>query len=182
MAGADWTISRWEARGELTPLSPGKLRVLECFNCARRALMSTDLEQLTRREQEIGSLVSEGLTYREIADKLFISRRTAEWHVEQILNKLGMRSRSQIAVRFAQSELLHSLRSDGARALQTSWPAQPNALLGRDRELADINELILRAEVRVVTISGPPGVGKTSLGILSAQMSAESLRRRGLFC
>jgi YVTN family beta-propeller protein len=53
--------------------------------------------KLTRREREVASLVAEGLTNREIAKKLFISERTAEYHVEQIRNKLGFHSRSQIA-------------------------------------------------------------------------------------
>lgn len=52
---------------------------------------------LTRREQEVAGLVAEGLTSREIAQRLFISERTAEGHVEQIRNKLGFRSRAQIA-------------------------------------------------------------------------------------
>jgi DNA-binding CsgD family transcriptional regulator/DNA-binding beta-propeller fold protein YncE len=52
---------------------------------------------LTRREREIAELVAEGLTNREIAHKLYISERTAEGHVEQIRNKLGFTSRSQVA-------------------------------------------------------------------------------------
>ncbi len=52
---------------------------------------------LTRREREIAGLVAEGLTNREIARALFISERTAEGHVEQIRNKLGFNSRSQVA-------------------------------------------------------------------------------------
>jgi DNA-binding CsgD family transcriptional regulator/sugar lactone lactonase YvrE len=52
---------------------------------------------LTRREREIAELVAEGLTNREIAQKLYISERTAEGHVEQIRNKLGFTSRSQVA-------------------------------------------------------------------------------------
>ena len=45
----------------------------------------------------MAELVAEGLTNRDIAEKLVISERTAEGHVEQIRNKLGFRSRSQIA-------------------------------------------------------------------------------------
>jgi DNA-binding CsgD family transcriptional regulator/sugar lactone lactonase YvrE len=52
---------------------------------------------LTRREVEIAALVAEGLTNKEIATRLFISERTAEGHVERIRNKLGFRSRAQIA-------------------------------------------------------------------------------------
>src|SRR5579864_5649043 len=52
---------------------------------------------LTRREREVASLVAQGLTNREIAERLFIAERTAEGHVESIRNKLGFRSRTQIA-------------------------------------------------------------------------------------
>ena len=45
----------------------------------------------------MAALVAEGLTNREIAERLFISARTAEYHIEQIRNKLGFSSRVQIA-------------------------------------------------------------------------------------
>lgn len=52
---------------------------------------------LSRREREVARLIGEGMTNREIAERLFISSRTAEGHVMQILNKLGFQRRSQIA-------------------------------------------------------------------------------------
>jgi predicted ATPase/DNA-binding CsgD family transcriptional regulator len=52
---------------------------------------------LTPREHEIAVLIGEGLSNREIADRLVISRRTAETHVEHILGKLGFSSRAQVA-------------------------------------------------------------------------------------
>ncbi|MEU3937787.1 LuxR C-terminal-related transcriptional regulator [Streptomyces sp. NPDC029044] len=52
---------------------------------------------LTRRETEVARLVAEGLANQQIADRLVISRRTAEGHVERILGKLGFNNRSQIA-------------------------------------------------------------------------------------
>ena len=61
---------------------------------------------LTRREREIAILVAEGLTNRQIADRLFIGERTAEGHVEQIRNKLGFHSRSQIAAWAVEHGLL----------------------------------------------------------------------------
>jgi DNA-binding CsgD family transcriptional regulator/sugar lactone lactonase YvrE len=52
---------------------------------------------LSRREREVAALVAEGLSNREIAERLFIAERTAEGHVEQIRNKLGFKSRAQVA-------------------------------------------------------------------------------------
>src|SRR6266545_5468985 len=62
--------------------------------------------QLTRREKEVAALVAVGLTNREIAERLVISERTAEGHVEQIRNKLGLRARAQVAVWAAEQGLL----------------------------------------------------------------------------
>lgn len=52
---------------------------------------------LSRREREVAVLVAEGLTSREIADRLFISVRTAENHIGHIRMKLDIRSRAQLA-------------------------------------------------------------------------------------
>ena len=54
--------------------------------------------ELTTRERQVAMLVGQGLTNREISAKLVISERTAEGHIEQIRNKLGVRNRSLIAV------------------------------------------------------------------------------------
>ncbi len=60
---------------------------------------------LTRREGEVLRLVARGLSNREIADTLFISERTAEHHVSNILGKLGYSSRAQAAVFAAEHGL-----------------------------------------------------------------------------
>jgi DNA-binding CsgD family transcriptional regulator len=52
---------------------------------------------LTRREQEVLRLVALGLTNAEVAERLFISPKTAENHVSHILAKLNLRSRTEAA-------------------------------------------------------------------------------------
>ena len=52
---------------------------------------------LTAREMEISRLISEGMQTKQIAAKLFISERTVETHVTNIMNKLGLASRLQLA-------------------------------------------------------------------------------------
>lgn len=52
---------------------------------------------LTSREREVAGLVTQGLTNREIAARLVISKRTADAHVEHILSKLGCSARGEIA-------------------------------------------------------------------------------------
>lgn len=53
---------------------------------------------LTRRENEIARLIAQGMSNKEIAAALVIAQRTVEGHIEHIMNKLGYRSRAQIAV------------------------------------------------------------------------------------
>ena len=47
----------------------------------------------------------------------------------------------------------------------TNLPVQPAPLIGRARETEAASELVLRERVRLVTLVGPPGIGKTSLSI-----------------
>jgi non-specific serine/threonine protein kinase len=54
--------------------------------------------QLTAREQEIAGLVAAGLSNRQIAEKLFISRRTVDAHLEHIFGKLGITSRVMLTI------------------------------------------------------------------------------------
>ena len=63
---------------------------------------------LTRRQREIAALVAHSFTNRQIANRLVISERTAEYRVEQILNRLGFHSRTEIAVWATQQGLLET--------------------------------------------------------------------------
>lgn len=56
-----------------------------------------DTGVLSAREDEVARLVAEGLTNKEIGQRLFISERTAQNHVQHILTKLDFTSRAQIA-------------------------------------------------------------------------------------
>jgi non-specific serine/threonine protein kinase len=53
---------------------------------------------LTRREEEVAILVSQGLTNRQIAEALVIAEGTAGVHVDHILTKLGFHSRTRLAI------------------------------------------------------------------------------------
>ena len=63
----------------------------------RHAKRKRGSDLLTRRERDVAELVEQGLTNREIAARLFITARTAEGHVEQIRNKLGLHTKSELA-------------------------------------------------------------------------------------
>ena len=57
---------------------------------------------LTRREREVIALLCQRLGNPEIADKLFLSTRTVEHHVENIFNKLGVNNRRDAAAAAVQ--------------------------------------------------------------------------------
>jgi DNA-binding CsgD family transcriptional regulator len=54
-------------------------------------------DALTPREREVAALLAEGLTNSQLAERLYISPRTAAVHVSNILAKLGMSSRAEVA-------------------------------------------------------------------------------------
>ncbi|MEV0700662.1 LuxR C-terminal-related transcriptional regulator [Saccharopolyspora sp. NPDC050389] len=58
--------------------------------------------RLTPREREVAQLVAQGLSNRQIAEQLVISKRTSDSHIEHILAKLDATSRAQIAVWVAE--------------------------------------------------------------------------------
>lgn len=62
------------------------------------AASSSDLDALTARERQVLGLVAEGLTNGQIAERLFISPKTASVHVSAILRKLGVSSRTEAAL------------------------------------------------------------------------------------
>jgi LuxR family maltose regulon positive regulatory protein len=57
------------------------------------------VEPLSERELDVLGLIAEGLSNREIAERLFISLHTVKWHTGNIYGKLGVKSRTQAVAR-----------------------------------------------------------------------------------
>jgi DNA-binding NarL/FixJ family response regulator len=74
-------------------------------------------DEFSPREQEVLALVSEGLPNREIGQRLFLSSRTVEKHVERLLAKTGTANRAQLA-----TYALRQARGAGIAAGPSSLP------------------------------------------------------------
>jgi DNA-binding CsgD family transcriptional regulator len=83
---------------------------------------STDLSE---REWDVALLVARGLSNREIAEELVITKKTAEAHVSHILTKLGLRSRVQLATWIMQHGLDQVENDRAAAIVGLTRPAKP---------------------------------------------------------
>jgi DNA-binding NarL/FixJ family response regulator len=68
--------------------------------------VASDLSQLTGREQEILALLAHGASNREISETLFIAGGTVKNHLSNILSKLGVRDRTQAALKARELGLM----------------------------------------------------------------------------
>ena len=75
-------------------------RLIAHFTSSARApsRVPRGLEELTEREQDVLSLVAQGLSNAELAETLHVSLPTAKTHVSRILTKLGARDRTQLVI------------------------------------------------------------------------------------
>jgi two-component system response regulator NreC len=71
-------------------------RAIETYMQKAESAALDSYETLTAREREVLHLVAEGHTNAEIADRLFISRRTVETHRANLMRKLGLRSQTDL--------------------------------------------------------------------------------------
>jgi DNA-binding CsgD family transcriptional regulator len=89
---------RAAARGHLDAAGELARRLgLAPLRAAVEAAATPPAGPLTPREEEIAALVAEGMSNRQIAERLYLSARTVENHVTHILVKLGFESRARIA-------------------------------------------------------------------------------------
>jgi len=85
--------------GEM-PLAPGlAARLLREFSCHRKTVdeaANEAVRELTARQTDVLQLLSEGLTYKEIAVRLYLAEVTVKYHVKEILSKLQLANRAQL--------------------------------------------------------------------------------------
>jgi predicted ATPase/transcriptional regulator with XRE-family HTH domain len=80
-------------------------------------------------------------------------------------------------IRFARGELQSGIAevqaeppwNTPAKRPHSNLPTMLTSLIGREKEMAEVRNYLLRSEVRLVTLMGPPGIGKTRLSIEAAR-------------
>ena len=89
--------AEFKAGQQLSRDAAARLALREAAPPAVTASDHESVGVLGQREADVARLLADGLTNKEIGARLFISERTVESHVRNILNKLGFNSRAQIA-------------------------------------------------------------------------------------
>ena len=93
---------------------------------SRRAPSTMDATRMTKREREITELIAEGLSNKEIAQRLNIATYTVKSHVHNILEKQALHSRLQIAAQ-AHKSSVNGATTAVAAAVATASPAGATA-------------------------------------------------------
>lgn len=117
-------------------------------------------EDISAREAEVLAAVGEHQTNPQIASRLHISVRTVESHVSALLRKCGVNDRRELAALAAQAAHLE------VRPEEAALPDARTTFIGRTEELADAKDALSAG--RLVTLTGPGGVGKTRLAVSAA--------------
>ena len=136
-------------------------------------------EPLNQREVEILQLISEGLTNREIAQKLFLAIETIKWYNKQIYSKLGVSGRIQAASVARQYGLLRATVVPGNQEevplrytlqvphfFQKTFAVEKAPFVARQQELTMLNTYLDRSLTGLTSfifVTGEAGRGKTSL-------------------
>jgi DNA-binding NarL/FixJ family response regulator len=94
---------RTVAKGE-SIIHPSMTRKLLSFHQQKK--MDQEEQSLTEREKEVLLCLVEGMSNKEIANKLYISDKTVKIHVSKIFRKLNVKSRSQVIIQAVQKQLV----------------------------------------------------------------------------
>src|SRR5690606_31743141 len=124
---------------------------------------------MSEREAEVLAALGQRLTNAQIAARLHISVRTVESHVSSLLRKHGAADRKELA----------ALAERTRTGEMTGLPAARTAFVGRAAEREEITAAFDSA--RLVTLTGPGGVGKTRLAVAVAADAKPSFPYGGAF-
>jgi DNA-binding NarL/FixJ family response regulator len=89
-------LASFESMGA-RPWAEQASRELRASGKTARARDPSTIFDLTPQELQVARFVSQGLTNREVAERLFLSPRTVDYHLRKIFVKLGISSRSRLS-------------------------------------------------------------------------------------
>jgi len=122
------------------------------------------------RELEVLQFISDGLSNREIAQKLYLSIETIKWYNKQMFMKLGVKNRTQAANKAVKLHLLNpkqDFQKQERIPIAGNLPSQLTSYVGREKEIGEIKKLLRNN--RLVVLTGAGGSGKTRLALKVAE-------------
>ncbi|MCI0708669.1 MAG: LuxR C-terminal-related transcriptional regulator [Chloroflexi bacterium] len=129
-------------------------------------------QPLNEREREILQLIANGLSNSQIAERLSLSLNTVKWYLKRIYVVLGVERRTQAVAAARARGLL-----DGDTPPGPALPIPATPFIGRQKELAQVLELLDDPDTRLVSIVGPGGIGKTRLALAAAAQFQANAQR-----
>jgi predicted ATPase/DNA-binding XRE family transcriptional regulator len=133
---------------------------------------------LLRRHRASANMTQEdlarntGLTPQAIGLLERGERRRPHGYTVQVLGE-ALRLEGRDFAEFEASARRPPARGTSVEPYRRVLPAPPTALIGREQEVASLTDLLRREDVRLLTLTGPGGVGKTRLALEVAERSSE---------
>lgn len=125
--------------------------------------LSAPLDEFKEREVEIINLMADGLSNKEIADRLFITKETVRWYNKQIYSKLGTSRRTEAIALAREMNVIGDSSSEelSTQNIQHKLPVTTGPFIGRDADLSEFSDLLHNPDIRLLSIIATGGMGKS---------------------